>query len=567
MDAQTLSRLMDVGRGLLSELDLDAVLARMLEVARELTSAAYAAVGILDERHEGLERFLTSGIDAGTRAAIGDLPRGHGVLGLLIKDPRPLRLSDVGAHPQSYGFPLSHPPMGNFLGVPILVRGVAWGHLYLTSKPGSDFTDVDEEAMVVLADWAAIAVANARLYHEATARRDQLERTVRALDTTAEISSAIGGEIELDRILELLAKRGRALVDARTVMIALLAGEELEVVAAAGVVPEGLVGRRATVDESALGAVLRSRRPERLTDLNRRVGRLIAADLNAQTGLMVPLVHRGRAVGVLAAFDRLEGGPEFSADDERLLQAFAATAATAVATGQSVASHSLDGSIRASEAERSRWARELHDETLQELGGLRVLLSGARRSQDPGRRDEALDQAIELVTGGIANLRALITDLRPAALDEIGTGAALTGLVERVRATSGLPVELVVDLDFESGRAATRHVPALEESVYRIVQEALTNAVKHAAADHVRIAVSEEEHAVVVLVADDGRGFDQEQGVTGYGLVGMRERIALARGTLTVSSGAGDGTTLEVRLPVRRVSAATGGAAAASASR
>jgi len=556
MDAKTLTRLIDVGRGLLSELDLDALLARMLEVARELTGAQYAAVGIMDQRREGLERFLTSGIPAAERAAIGDLPRGHGVLGLLIEDPRPLRLADVGAHPRSYGFPLSHPPMGNFLGVPILVRGEAWGNLYLTGKPDGDFTDSDEKAMVVLADWAAIAVANARLYSDVAARRDQLERTVRALDTTAEISNAIGGEIELDRILELLAKRGRALVAARTAVIILVSGSQLEVAAAAGIVPDGLVGRRASTEEWALGAVLRSNRPERLNDLDRRAGRLLTAELDATTGILVPLLHRGRAIGLLAAFDRLQDGPEFSADDERLLQAFAATAATAVATGQNVMSHSMQGSIRASEAERRRWARELHDETLQELGGLRVLLSAARRSTDPERLDEALGQALDLVTGGIANLRALIADLRPAALDDIGTGAALSGLVERVRATSGLPIKLTIDLSFEAKRVASRHVPELEEAIYRIVQEALTNAVKHANAQRVWIEVREADGEVAIVVGDDGQGFDPDGAATGFGLVGIRERTMLAEGTSEVRSSAGSGTVVEVVLPVRETDAA-----------
>jgi signal transduction histidine kinase len=556
MDAKTLTRLIDVGRGLLSELDLDALLARMLEVARELTGAQYAAVGIMDERREGLERFLTSGIPASERAAIGDLPRGHGVLGLLIEDPHPLRLADVGAHPRSYGFPLSHPPMGNFLGVPIVVRGVAWGNLYLTGKSNGDFTDSDEKAMVVLADWAAIAVANARLYSDVAARRDQLERTVRALDTTAEISSAIGGEIELDRILELLAKRGRALVAARTAVIILVSGGQLEVAAAAGIVPDGLVGRRASSEEWALGAVLRSNRPERLNDLDRRAGRMFAAELDATAGILVPLLHRGRAIGLMAAFDRLEDGPEFSVDDERLLQAFAATAATAVATGQNVMSHSMEGSIRASEAERRRWARELHDETLQELGGLRVLLSAARRSDDPERLDEALGQALDLVTGGIANLRALIADLRPAALDDIGTGAALSGLVERVRATSGLPIALTVDLAFEAGRVASRHVPELEEAIYRIVQEALTNAIKHADAQQVWIEVRETDGSVAIVVGDDGQGFDPDGAAKGFGLVGMRERTMLAEGTLEVRSAADAGTVLEVWLPVRETVAA-----------
>src|SRR5918995_3802777 len=154
MDQHRLGRLVDVGRSLVTELDPEAVLQRLLEVARELTGARYAAIGVLDERRERLERFLTAGIDEDTHRAIGDLPRGRGVLGVLISDPRPLRLADVGMHAQSYGFPLAHPPMTTFLGVPILIDGEAWGNIYLTDKAdAAEFTDEDEEAAVVLADW------------------------------------------------------------------------------------------------------------------------------------------------------------------------------------------------------------------------------------------------------------------------------------------------------------------------------------------------------------------------------------------------------------------------------
>jgi signal transduction histidine kinase len=218
----------------------------------------------------------------------------------------------------------------------------------------------------------------------------------------------------------------------------------------------------------------------------------------------------------------------------------------------------MQRSIRASEAERTRWARELHDETLQELGGLRVLLSAARRSDDRARVDQALDQAVDLVTSGIANLRALITDLRPAALDEIGVHAALSALVERVRAVSGLTVEFDLDLDLDSdaGHADARHVPELEETVYRVVQEALTNAVKHADATEVRVVVRESEDHLHVTVHDDGLGFEPEAQSAGYGLVGMNERITLAEGTLAIRTEPGQGTAIEVELPVRRRSSA-----------
>src|ERR1044071_7626224 len=147
MDEARLRRLLNVGRSLISELEPEAVLQRLLDVARELTGARYAAIGVLDERREQLERFLTTGVDDETHRAIGDLPRGRGVLGVLISDPQPLRLADVGSHPQSYGFPLAHPAMTTFLGVPLIIDGQAWGNLYLAEKRGGgEFTEDDEEA-------------------------------------------------------------------------------------------------------------------------------------------------------------------------------------------------------------------------------------------------------------------------------------------------------------------------------------------------------------------------------------------------------------------------------------
>ena len=208
-------RLLDVGRALTRELDQGALLDRVLEAARGITGARYAALGILNEHHDGLERFLTAGVDAATYRAIGDLPRGRGVLGLLIEHPQPLRLHDVGQHPRSYGFPAGHPPMRGFLGVPVVIRGQVWGNLYLTEKAHGDFTEADEEAAVILAEWAAIAIENARLYQTSERRREEVEKAFRGLEATRDVAIAIGGEIALEHVLELIVKRGRALVDAK----------------------------------------------------------------------------------------------------------------------------------------------------------------------------------------------------------------------------------------------------------------------------------------------------------------------------------------------------------------
>lgn len=508
MDQHRLARLVDVGRSLVTELDPEAVLNRLLEVARELTAARYAAIGVLDERRERLERFLTAGIDEETHRSIGDLPRGRGVLGVLISDPRPLRLANVGDHPQSYGFPLAHPAMTTFLGVPLIIEGQAWGNLYLCEKAdGAEFTADDEEAVVVLADWAAIAIRNARLYRTVRERRDELERTMRGLETTTEISRALGGMTDLGRVLELVVKRSRALLDARAAEIALRDGDEYVLAAVAGEHEEDTGGDR----------------------------------------IVAPMIHRNRELGTLTVIDRMHSRRPFTEEDERLLQAFAASAATAVATAQNASEDALRRGIEASEAERTRWARELHDDTLQQLAGLRMLLSGARRSGDAERMRGAIDQALEQITTAVGDLRSLITELRPAALDELGITPALESLVARFVRQTDLEVELEVELGDQP-----RFAPDVESTVYRLVQEALTNIAKHARAERVRVRVHDGTGEIGLEVRDDGAGFDPQSRGSGFGLIGMRERLALVNGTLEVESAPGAGTVLHATIPVSR---------------
>jgi signal transduction histidine kinase len=546
---------LEMARSVLAELDLDVVLDRVLEAARAMTGARYAAVGVLDEAGTGLARFVTAGLDDDQRRAIGAPPAGRGVLGELIRRPEPLRLDVVGAHPVSFGFPLGHPPMETFLGVPVLVGGAVFGNLYLTEKAGGEpFTAADEEAATMLAELAGIAVDHARRYSGSEARRDELERTVAALDATTQIARALGGHTDLDRILELVAKRGRALVSARAVVIGLVRGSELVVASAAGRLAAPLEGRRLGLGDGLAVVAVRNGRTERLGDpLSRQrfaqdLGRL---GVEAQAGLVVPLVYRGAVSGVLYALDRTQDGPAFSAEDVRLLEAFAASAATAVATAQNAAEQRDRQRLAAAEQERTRWARELHDETLQGLGALRIGLSAARRSGDRVVIDEALDFAVDMVAREIDNLRALITDLRPAALDELGIEAAIVSLADRAR-RQGLAVEVDVRLGYEQGTAPGRLAPELETAVYRLVQEALTNAIKHGGAAEAAVAVQEDEATVHLTVSDDGQGFDPAAATEGFGLLGMRERVDLLQGHLKVESAPGQGTTVRVDLPVQR---------------
>ncbi|HEX5192049.1 MAG TPA: GAF domain-containing protein [Solirubrobacteraceae bacterium] len=541
-----------VARSVLEKLDVGVVLTRVLEAARELTGARYAALGVLDDSRTHLVSFHAVGIDEHTREVIGPLPTGRGVLGQLIRDPRPLRLADVGSHPYSYGFPVGHPPMHTFLGVPIVIGDEPYGNLYLTEKrDGLQFTDEDEAAVGMLAQFAALAIDHARRYSTAETERARLERTVQALDAMIQISRTLGGETDLDAILELVAKRGRALVAARALIVEVLEDEQLIVAAGAGELPAGIIGQRMQAKDTVAELALTTGQTRRLSEEGNRTrfaryggGTL---GLMADDGLVVPLVFRERVYGVLIVLDRLDDDP-FTAEHQRLLESFASSAATAVATAQSAADERRRQRIAAAEAERGRWARELHDETLQALGTLRLLLAGAQRRGDTDAMRDAIAQALEQLNLDITSLRALIAELRPAALDELGLEPALMALVERVQ-HSGLTVRAQVELPFERGEQVMRLEPELETGVYRIVQEALTNAVKHGEAARADVAVVLRDGCVRVAVTDDGAGFDPSAATSGFGVAGMRERAELLGGTLSMHSKPGEGTTVAVTLP------------------
>jgi signal transduction histidine kinase len=541
---------LQLARGVLGDLDVEAVLERVLVAGRELTGARYAAIGVLDQEGTGLARFITLGLEQEERDRIGPPPRGRGVLGELIEHPTPLRLEAVGGHPRSYGFPLGHPEMHSFLGVPLLAGGQPYGNLYLTDKAdGLPFTEDDERALVLLADFAGVAIDHARRFTGSETRREELSRTVAALDATVQIALALGGQTDLNRILQLVAKRGRALVSARALAIELLDGDELVIAAIAGEVPGALVGQRVAMQDTVAQAALRTLSSQRLEEsINRSrfdrhgLGRL---GFQISAGLAVPMVFRGTAYGVLIVADRLEHGPRFGDDDLRLLESFAASAATAVATAQSVAVEQSRQRVAATEEERARWARELHDETLQSLAALRLGLSAARRAKDdPIAIDLLLAEAVEQLDGEIATLRALITELRPAALDELGLPAAIAALADR----SGR-LGLVVDVDVDAALAEQIGDPESRIAIYRIVQEALSNARRHGEAQRAVVTVAVDAAGVTVTIRDDGSGFDVSVRSGGFGLLGMRERAELLGGTLGVASEVGGGTTVTATLP------------------
>ncbi len=397
--------------------------------------------------------------------------------------------------------------------------------LHLTSRPAEDPPAVPEGS---------------------APRRGELARAVRGLEAARDIAVAIGTETSIERVLELIANHGRALIDAQSMLIMLRDDGDLVVAAAAGNAAD-VHGLRLPVADSTSGYVLEHGRPERIADVASRL-RISAAELgvpDAHTGLLVPMLHRGEALGVLAAFHLGADSPGFTEDDEELMGTFAATAATAVAMAQSVEAERLRSAIAAADAERGRWARDLHDQTLQTLGGLRVLLASALRRGDAGVREDAMRQAIEDIEGEIGNLRAIISDLRPSMLDDFGLLPALQALLER-RRQDGLVVVSNLELgDPDQGGSGLD--PQAESTVYRLVQEALTNVARHANARSVRVAVEADGATVRIEVQDDGVGFDIQARRSGFGVDGMRERVYLAGGEFTIESGE-RGTTVRVEL-------------------
>jgi signal transduction histidine kinase len=536
--------LVDAGIAVTSELSLDAVLQRIVEVAAELTGARYAALGVIDRSGRALERFLTTGIDPETHERIGELPHGRGILGVLIRDARTLRLHDLTSDRRGVGFPPHHPLMKTFLGVPILLRGVAYGNLYLTEKAGGeDFTGEDEELVSGLAAQAAVAIENARLYESAT-------RWLAQLESLTEVGNALAGETELGPLLQLIAERLRELISAELVVIALpVATGDLRIEAAAGSRASEFVGTYLSREGSKSGRVLERRRSERidstLDDLE--VDQEVARRMGLRSGVFVPLLVGDRAIGVVAAHNRTGPDPRFTDDELRLAETFANRAAVAVDLSNRVARDALRRVVEGQELERRRLARELHDETGQALTSILLGLKQVDEAKNADDARAAVATVREQVVSTLQNVRRLAVELRPKALDDFGLVPALERLGEAFAEQSGIAVDVQANLD------AARLPAEVETALYRIVQEALTNVAKHAGAKKVSVVVTKREGFVTAVVEDDGKGFGASGGGDGdgLGLVGMKERVGLLDGRLAIESTEGAGTTLVAEVPIR----------------
>ena len=537
-----LRALIEASMAIASELSLESLLQRLVATAAELTGARYGALGVIDRSGLQLERFLTTGVDEETHRAIGELPRGKGILGALITEATPLRLHDLGEDPRSVGFPANHPPMQTFLGVPILLRGEAYGNFYLTEKAGGeDFSEEDQEIVSLLAAQAAIAIENARLYEATTQWSRQLE-------SLNEVGNALATEADVERLLDLVARRLRELLDARLVAVMVPAGaDELRFAAVAGDGGEAFLGQTMPVASSKSGRVYQRGRSERSDSVldDPEIDRDVIRGFGARTGLWVPLVARSRTIGLLAVHDKLGPDARFTDNDLRLAETFASRAAVAVDLSQRTARDALRRIVNAQELERRRLARELHDETGQALSSILLGLKALDEQVESEDARRAVSGVRELVVSTLHDVRRLAIELRPKVLDDFGLVPALERLTETFGTQTGIGVR------FEPGLADERLPAEVETALFRIVQESLTNIVKHSRARNVSIVLVRKPGAVAAVIEDDGEGFDPASTREGgFGLEGMRERVGLLDGRLQIESTGGAGTTVVAEVPL-----------------
>ena len=384
---------------------------------------------------------------------------------------------------------------------------------------------------------------------EESVRRRELERAVGALEATTEITRAIGAETQLDRVLELIAKRARALVHAGSVLILLRERDELAVAAAAGELAAGVVGTRVPISGSASGAVLRTRQSERLVDVRARTRFDLARVVNRANGTArparLPRPFGRRPRGVRSHRRR----PGFLARGRAPPRSVRCQRSECRRDGPIRRQPGLAPEHRRRGPRASALGPRAARRDAPEPRGNQDLAGAAARATDHAAVVSLIREVIGGVDDSIHALRSIISDLRPAALDAVGTGSALESLAERIRVRGQVDVELHVDLSRESGRTTHRHPPAVEDAIYRIVQEVLTN-VNTLAASRATVIVTERGDGVAIEIRDDGNGFDQDAGSDGFGLLGIRERVQLAQGTFQLTSSAGSGTTVHVHLPV-----------------
>ncbi|WP_030176686.1 GAF domain-containing sensor histidine kinase [Spirillospora albida] len=510
------------------ELEIGQVLRRITEAATTLVDARYGALGVIDEDRERLVEFITVGVGEREIEAIGGWPHGHGILGLLIKEPRPLRLPDLAEHSESHGFPRNHPPMSTFLGVPIRVRDEVFGNLYLTEKAGGDFDEEDEVVVTALATAAGVAIENARLYEEARRREWWLE-------ASAEISTALLSGAGLAEVTALVAARAREIVGADLATVALVdeTSECLLVEAADGMDAERLRGMSVPIDRSVAGRVYREGAALRLAD-----ARQAGAPDQAAVGplLAVPLGLGASARGVISVMNA-PGGSVFTAGVQRLLEPFAAQAAVALELGE----RRRDGERLALLEDRDRIAKDLHDTVIQRLFATAMtLMSGIKMAQKPEVASR-MQRAVDDLDDTIRRIRSSIFELQATDEDE-SLRSRLHALVDASAESLGFAPSVRLD-----GLLDTAVDDRTAEHLLAVLQEALSNVARHAHANEVRV-VAQVADDLTLRVEDDGVGVSD--GGRRSGLRNMQDRAASLGGAFEVRPGAEGGTVLLWSVPL-----------------
>lgn len=530
--------LLDAVVAVAADLSLPAVLRRIVDAACRLVDARYGALGVIGPDRQLVE-FHTVGVDDDTRASIGSLPQGRGILGLLIEDPRPLRLHDLNEHQDSYGFPPNHPPMRSFLGVPVRVRDDVFGNLYLTEKADdADFTDEDVELVVALAAAAGVAIENARLYEEA-------QRRQRWLHASIEINSVLLSGAGRDEALTVVAGRAREVAGADLVAVALPdPSGDLAATVAVGEPADAFRGLVLAKEGSLTGEVVRTGIPVIIEDAAKdpRVrwsDRMGLADLGPV--MVTPLAAGRETLGALiVANTRDRRG--FSESDLQMVSTFAGHAALA----HEFASAQIDRERLAVFEDRDRIARDLHDVVLQRLFSAGLGLQGLRRYTD----DEA---AVARIDALVSDLDSTMRDIRSTIYSLRDTGVVQASLRSRVlevtsSAAQTLGVEPRVQLD---GPIDSLVPNAVAQQVLAVLGEALSNVVRHAGASNVDVNLTVDasgDRDLLLVIADDGCGISGSHRRSG--LRNMAERAERLGGELTIESASGQGTTLRWRVPL-----------------
>ena len=537
MAQQRLTALLDAVMGVTADLELADVLNRIVRSACELVAAKYGALGVLGPDGEHLVEFVTHGLTEGEHDAIGDLPRGHGVLGLLIRDPKARRLRDLAGHPDSYGFPPNHPAMHSFLGTPIRIRDEVFGNLYLTEKQGAaEFTPEDESILVALSAAAGIAIDNARQYERSRQQR-------RWLETTGEVTQLfLEGRTERSA-MTFLAQRTRELSQAQMAMVALYDDDGDLVVRA--------VERAASFEGTAeagevLGKVLHKghwrllvaarepvlllTRPEDATvdGLTADVRGLGASDSHGPTALM-PIAVGDDEIGVLA----VAWAPDAEAFVEDVVPLLA-TLAQQMGLGMIAARSQLDRSRLAMLEDRDRIARDMHDHVIQRLFATGLSLQSTSRLAEHPTVRTRLDEAVDNLDAAIKDIRHTIFELHRAR----PTRELREEIVELVR-ESAEPLGFIPELTIK-GRLDTLDAD-LEADLVAVVREGLANVLRHAQASSVSVRVIS-DGSIQVEVADDGVGVSPA--AVQSGLANLRQRAESRGGSLSLRGRDPHGTAL-----------------------